>query len=51
MEWVLQAVDEVDDVVGALRLYALGFNAEFGLVVASSAAASAVYAALLQVTG
>jgi hypothetical protein len=51
MEWMLQAVDEVDDAVGALRLFALGFNAEIGLVLASGAAASAVCAAWLRVAG
>jgi hypothetical protein len=51
MEWMLQAVDEVDDAVGALRQYALGLKAEIGLVLAGSVAAGAVCAALLQVTG
>jgi hypothetical protein len=51
MEWLLQAVDEVDDVVGALRLYALGLNAEIGLVVVGGVAACAVCTAVLQVAG
>ena len=48
---MLQAADEVDDVVGALRLFAMGLNSEFRLVVAGSVAASSVYAALLRITG
>ena len=28
MEWVLQVVDEVDDAVGALRLFAMGWSEE-----------------------
>jgi hypothetical protein len=35
MEWVLQVVDEIDDVIGALRLCSLGLAAEFGLVAVS----------------
>ncbi len=49
MEWVLQVVDEVDDAVGALRLFALGWSEEIGLAVAGSAATCAVCAALLRV--
>ena len=30
MEWVLQVVDEVDDVICALRHTWLGINADFG---------------------
>jgi hypothetical protein len=30
MEWMLQAVDEVDDAVGALRLVVMGWSAEIG---------------------
>jgi hypothetical protein len=51
MEWMLQAVDEVDDALGALRQYALGLQAEIGLLVAGGAAAGAVCAAVLQATG
>jgi hypothetical protein len=51
MEWVLQVVDELDDAVGTVRHYVLGFSGEFSLMIAGSAAAGAVYAALLQVTG
>jgi hypothetical protein len=48
MEWVLQIVDEVDDAVGALRLFTLGWSSEIGLVLAGSAAICAVCAALLR---
>jgi hypothetical protein len=48
MEWMLQAVDEVDDAIGALRLLAMGFKAEIDLVFAGSVAASAVCAAWLR---
>jgi hypothetical protein len=51
MEWVLQVADEIDDAVGALRLYAMGLHAEIGLFAASGAAASAVCAALLRAAG
>jgi len=45
MEWMLQAADELDDAVGALRLYAMGFS---GLSVAGNLAACALCAALLR---
>jgi hypothetical protein len=48
MEWVLQVVDEVDDAVGALRLFALGWAEEIGLVVAGAAAGCAMCAAVLR---
>jgi hypothetical protein len=48
MEWVLQVVDEVDDAVGALRLFAMGWGEEIGLVVAGTAAACATCAAVLR---
>ena len=51
MEWVLQLVDEIDDAVGALRLFAMGWSEEIGLMVASSAATCAVCAALLRGAG
>jgi hypothetical protein len=51
MEWMLQVVDELDDAVGALRLYALGLRAEVGLVVAGGVSAGALYAAILSSTG
>jgi hypothetical protein len=48
MEWILQVVDEVDDAVSALRLFAMGWSEEIGLVAAASAAACAVCAAVLR---
>jgi hypothetical protein len=51
MEWVLQVADEVDDVVGALRLFAMSWSEDVGLTLASTAAAGAagaVLAALLR---
>jgi hypothetical protein len=36
MEWMLQVVDEIDDVIGALRLFLLGWAGEIGLVAAGS---------------
>ena len=51
MEWMLQVVDELDDAVGALRMYALGLQAEVGLVLAGGVSAGAIYAAILSTTG
>jgi hypothetical protein len=51
MEWMLQVVDELDDVVGALRHYALGLRAEIGLVVAGGVGAGALYAAIVTGAG
>jgi len=49
MEWMLQAVDEVDDAVSTLRLYAMGFS---GLSVAGNlAACAALCTALLRTAG
>jgi hypothetical protein len=48
MEWLLQVADEVDDAVSAVRLFAMGFSDEIGLVVAGSAAACAMCAAVLR---
>jgi hypothetical protein len=45
MEWMLQVVDELDDVVGALRQCWLGFAAEIS-VLAGGAALGAICAAL-----
>jgi hypothetical protein len=50
MEWMLQVVDEVDDAVSALRLFAMGWSEEIGLVAAGSAAVCAVCAAVLRVS-
>jgi hypothetical protein len=46
MEWILQVVDEIDDAIGALRLFFLGLSAEIGLVVAGSLGIGAIGAAL-----
>jgi hypothetical protein len=46
MEWMLQVVDEIDDAVGALRLWSLGAAAEIGLVVAGSLGIGAIGAAI-----
>jgi hypothetical protein len=48
MEWMLQVADEVDDAVSAVRLFALGWGEEIGLVLAGGAAACAVCMAMLQ---
>jgi hypothetical protein len=46
MEWMLQVVDEIDDAVGALRLWSLGAAAEIGLVVAGCLGIGAIGAAV-----
>jgi hypothetical protein len=46
MEWMLQVVDEIDDVVGALRLCLVGLTAEIGLLVAGSLGICAIAAAV-----
>jgi hypothetical protein len=46
MEWMLQVVDEIDDTVGALRLWSLGATAEIGLVVAGGIGIGAIGAAI-----
>jgi hypothetical protein len=48
MEWMLQVADEVDDAVSAVRLFALGWSEEIGIVIAGVAAACAMCAAVLQ---
>jgi hypothetical protein len=48
MEWMLQVVDEVDDAVSAVRLFALGWSEEIGLLIAAGAAACAWGAAVLR---
>jgi hypothetical protein len=47
MEWMLQVVDEIDDVVGALRLCGIGVAAEFAPVVAGILGIGAITAAVL----
>jgi hypothetical protein len=46
MEWMLQVADELDDVIGALRLCGVGLRAELGLLVAGSLGIGAVGAAV-----
>jgi hypothetical protein len=48
MEWMLQAVDEVDDALSTLRLLTLGYRAEIGLRLAAGAAVCVLCAALLR---
>ena len=48
MEWMLQVADEVDDAVSAVRLFALGWSEEIGMVIAVGVAACALCAAVLQ---
>lgn len=48
MEWLLQVADEVDDAVSAARMFAMGWSEEIGLVLAGSAAACALCAAVLR---
>jgi hypothetical protein len=48
MEWLLQVADEVDDAVSAVRMFAMGWSEEIGLVLAGSAAACAMCAAVLR---
>ncbi len=43
---MLQVVDEIDDVVGALRLYSLGLAAEIGLVLAAGLGIGAICVAI-----
>jgi hypothetical protein len=46
MEWMLQVVDEIDDLIGALRHCFLGLTAELGLVLAGSLGIGAIGAAV-----
>jgi hypothetical protein len=46
MEWMLQVVDEIDDLIGALRLCLVGMAAELGLIVAGGLGIGAVGAAI-----
>jgi hypothetical protein len=47
MEWMLQVIDEIDDAVGALRLYYLGVAAEIGLLLAAGLGIGAICAAIV----
>ena len=46
MEWVLQAIDEVDDAIGAIKYGWLGLTAEMRLSSDVGAAAAGLRAAL-----
>ena len=46
MEWMLQVVDEIDDLIGALRLCLVGMAAELGLIVAGALGIGAIGAAI-----
>jgi hypothetical protein len=46
MEWMLQVVDEIDDAIGALRLYFLGLRSEIGLLVVGSLGLGSICAAI-----
>jgi hypothetical protein len=46
MEWMLQVVDEIDDLIGALRLCLVGMAAELGLIVAGGLGIAAIGAAV-----
>ena len=45
---MLQVVDEIDDAIGALRLWSVGLVAEIGLVVAACLGIGAIGAAVLR---
>jgi hypothetical protein len=47
MEWMLQVVDEIDDAIGALRLWSVGLAAEIGLVLAACLGVGAIGAAVV----
>ena len=46
MEWMLQVLDEVDDLIGALRFCCAGLAAELGLIVAGALGIGAIGAAI-----
>jgi hypothetical protein len=46
MEWMLQVVDEIDDAVGAWRLYCLGLRSEIGLLAAGGLGLASICAAI-----
>ena len=46
MEWMLQVVDEVDDAIGAVRLWSVGIAAEIGLSVVAGIGVAAIGAAI-----
>jgi len=42
MEWMLQVVDEVDDALGAARLWSVGIGAEIGMGLAAGTGFAAI---------
>ncbi len=48
MEWMLQVVDEIDDAIGALRLWSMGLAAETGLAAAACLGMGAIGAAVVR---
>jgi hypothetical protein len=48
MEWMLQVVDEIDDALGALRLYAMGLRSEIGLPAAGMVGLGAISTAIAE---
>jgi D-arabinose 1-dehydrogenase-like Zn-dependent alcohol dehydrogenase len=46
MEWMLQVIDELDDLISALRLCFVGMAAELGLVAAGGLGLGAIGAAI-----
>jgi hypothetical protein len=46
MEWMLQVIDELDDLISALRLCFVGMAAELGLIVAGGLGIGAIGAAI-----
>jgi D-arabinose 1-dehydrogenase-like Zn-dependent alcohol dehydrogenase len=46
MEWMLQVVDEIDDAVGALRLWSVGLASEIGMVAAGGLGIGAIAVAI-----
>ena len=47
MEWVLQMIDELDDVIGAMRQGWLGLHAQIELLLGGAAAVAALTTALV----
>ncbi len=46
MEWMLQVMDEIDDAIGAVRQWALGFGAAAGLGAAAAMGMAGIAAAI-----
>jgi hypothetical protein len=47
MEWMLQVVDEIDDAVGVVRLWAMGVGTEMPVLLAGSVGVFGIGAALM----